>query len=258
MNQDELKKYADACSLKIKQAKENGLYYEEPFQFAVLDNFLPNDLANAALDSFPSLDHKDWHHSNDHGIEVKSRTTWKSEFDIPEKIIDVIRIVNSSIILNAMSSLLAIPKLMPDPYFSGGGLNVSQKGGHLDVHVDGNYHDASGLNRRVNLIIYLNPDYKDSWGGELGIYSDDGSKLVHSIKPTFNRCVIFDSHDKSFHGLPNPINFPKNKPRKSIILYYYTVAKRPTHQIEIDEPHSALWRSKGFVDKQGNKKRKYT
>ncbi len=258
MKQDELKKHAKACSFKIKQAKANGSYYDKPFQFAVLDDFLPHDLANAALDYFPSLDHMGWQHSNDHGIEVKSRTTWKSEFDIPEKIIDVIRIVNSSLILEAMSSLLSIPKLMPDPYFSGGGLNLSQKGGHLDVHVDGNYHDASGLNRRVNLIIYLNPGYQDSWGGELGIYSDDGSKLVHSIKPLFNRCVIFDSHDKSFHGLPNPINFPDDKPRKSIILYYYTAAKRPTHQVEIDEPHSALWKSKGFVDKQGNKKRKYT
>ena len=95
-------------------------------------------------------------------------------------------------------------------------------------------------------------------GGEFGIYSNDGSKLVKSIPPLFNRCVIFDSHDKSYHGLPNPIKFPKSDPRKSIILYYYTVAKRPNSQIEVDEPHSALWRSKGFVDKRGNKTRKFS
>ena len=97
----------------------------------------------------------------------------------------------------------------------------------------------------------------ECWGGESSI-SADGSELVHSIDPIHNRCVIFDSHDKSHHGLPNPINFPKNDPRRSIILYYYTAEKRPTYQIEVDEPHSALWRSKGFVDKKGNKKRKYT
>ena len=80
----------------------------------------------------------------------------------------------------------------------------------MDVHVDGNYHDASGLNRRVNLLIYLNPNWNKQWGGEFGVYSADGSELVHSIDPIHNRCVIFDSHDKSYHGLPNPINFPKN------------------------------------------------
>ena len=79
----------------------------------------------------------------------KSRSNWTSEFDIPEKIIDVIRILNSSLILKAMSELFSIPKLMPDPYFSGGGLNVSQTNGLLDVHVDGNYHDASSLNRQL-------------------------------------------------------------------------------------------------------------
>ena len=156
-----------------------------------------------------------------------------------------------------MSELLSIPKLMPDPYFSGGGLNVSQTGGHLDVHVDGNYHDASGMHRRVNLLIYLNPNWEEAWGGEFGIYSEDGSKLVKAIPPLLNRCVIVDTHDKSYHGLPNPIKFPKENTRKSIILYYYTVEKRPTENVVTDKPHSALWRSKGFSDKKGKKIRDF-
>ena len=49
---------------------------------------------------------------------------------------------------------------MPDPYFTGGGLNITERGGLLDVHVDGNYHDASGLNRRLNILIYFNPGWK--------------------------------------------------------------------------------------------------
>ena len=55
---------------------------------------------------------------------------------------------------------MGIKKIIPDPYFTGGGLNVTTKGGLLDVHVDGNYHDATGLNRRLNAILYLNPNYK--------------------------------------------------------------------------------------------------
>ena len=229
-----------------------------PFKFVVIDNFLSRKLATDAMCSFPAITDPCWEHSNDTGIEVKSRTTWRSEFDSPENIVDVIRIANSSVILQAMSELFDIPKLMPDPYFSGGGLNLSEKNGHLDVHVDGNYHDASGLNRRMNLLIYFNPNWNETWGGEFGMYTDEGSTLVRSVPPLFNRCVIFDSHDKSFHGLPNPINFPIGDPRRSIILYYYTAAKRPGDQVLVELPHSALWRSKGLRDKRGNKTRKHS
>ena len=209
MRQIDLKNATLHCVNKIKQ----GEYFPEPFQHSIIDNFLPESLVKAALSGFPPLTEECWEHSDDEGIEVKSRTAWKSEFDVPDGLIDIIRILNSSLILNTMSELLSIPKLMPDPYFSGGGLNVSQTGGHLDVHVDGNYHDASGMHRRVNLLIYLNPNWEKSWGGEFGVYSEDGSKLVKAIPPLLNRCVVFDTHDKSYHGLPNPIKFSKESPR---------------------------------------------
>ena len=257
MHQETLKKIADQCALRILQSKANSNYNKEPFQHIVLNNLLPADLALAALNSFPPMEDSTWEHTRDEGIEVKSRTTWKSEFDIPKNIVDAVRIFNSAPVLRAIGDVFDMPKLMPDPYFSGGGLNVSEKGGHLDVHVDGNYHDASGMNRRVNLLLYLNPNWQEAWGGEFGIYSGDGNELVKTVAPLFNRCVIFDSHDKSYHGLPNPINFPAEDPRRSIILYYYTVAPRPTENISVSEPHSALWRSKGYVDKRGNKAREY-
>ena len=145
---------------------------------------------------------------------------------------------------------------MPDPYFTGGGLNVTEKGGLLDVHVDGNYHDATGLNRRLNAIVYLNPNYQTGWGGEFGVYDETGDNCIKKIEPLFNRLIVFNTHDKSFHGLPNPIKFPNDDPRRSIILYYYTKAERPGDQTVVREPHSALWRSKGLVDKRGNKTRK--
>lgn len=257
MEQIELKRIADSCAQKIVATKTNSSYFEKPFQHLIIDNFLPTELAMLAMQSFPPSGDSSWVHSNDVGIEVKSRSCWGSEFDIPPNIIDVVRIANSSLILKAISNVFAIPKLMPDPYFSGGGLNISEKGGHLDIHIDGNYHDASGMNRRVNLLIYFNPNWKKDWGGEFGIYSENGQILTRSIEPLFNRCVIFDSHDRSFHGFPNPINFPQDDPRRSIILYYYTHAPRPSHQIDIFEPHSALWKSKNFVDKKGNKIRDY-
>ena len=258
VSQLELKKLALRCKrLIINSNIKKRSYYKKPFKHLIIDDFLDIKYANACLKNFPKNNSEQWEHSNVEDIEIKSRTKWKSEFDIPEKIIDVVRLLNSSIILNSISSVLEIPKLMPDPYFTGGGLNNSLYGGKLDIHIDGNYHDASGMNRRVNAILYLNKNWHSEWGGEFGVYANNGNKLVRKIIPKFNRLVIFDTHDKSFHGIVNPVSCPKTQSRKSLILYYYTVAKRDKNQIYVDKPHSALWKKKLFKDKNGKLKRKF-
>lgn len=257
-NNKELKSIAADCAKKITEAMTEVEYFKDPFQHIVIDNFFPGNMAKMLLNTFPATTDESWEHTNDKGIEVKSRTTWASEFDIPDGISDAVRILNSSTILGAMSERLSIPKLISDPYYSGGGLNVTSFGGLLDIHVDGNYHDATSLHRRVNAIVYLNPNWQESWGGEFGVYSEDGEVCVKKVAPLFNRCVIFDTHDKSYHGLPNPVRFPDDDPRRSIILYYYTAATRPTEHVLEERPHSALWKSKDFHDKRGNKNRDYS
>jgi hypothetical protein len=257
MNQSELKQIAEACASKIIQAKKGVSFFEEPFNHLVIDDFFPENLAKTLLDKFPDVNSPIWERTNDLDIEIKLRTMWASEFDVPEGIIDAIRILNSSLILKAMSHLFDIQKIMPDPYFSGGGLNATVSGGLLDIHVDGNYHDASGLNRRLNAIVYLNPNWKEGWGGEFGLYDSTGDNLVKKVAPLFNRLVIFDTNDFSYHGLPDPLNFPEDDSRKSIILYYYTKEPRPSSQIDVVEPHSALWKKRGLLDKRGNKTRDF-
>lgn len=257
LSQKILKEIAIVCGEKIKNAQIGLEYFETPYKHLVIDNFLDPELAHQCLASFPDLSDEGWEHANDADIEIKYRTTWKSEFDIPDGIVDAVRIMNSSYFLRAMGEKFEIHKLMPDPYFTGGGLNATKPGGLLDVHVDGNYHDASGLNRRLNALIYLNPNWKLGWGGEFGIYDEDGHSCVKKIAPLFNRLVIFDTHDKSFHGLPEPLNFPDGEVRKSILLYYYTKASRLASQIIVKEPHSALWKKRGLNDKKGNKTRNF-
>lgn len=257
MNQFKIKQIAEICAEKVATAVNEVSFFNEPFKHVVIDNFLPNDLIKVVIDSFPNIDSSEWEKTNDPDIEVKLRTMWKSEFDIPDGIVDVVRIMNSSLFLNAMSKLFGIDKIMPDPYFSGGGLNVTVSGGLLDVHVDGNYHDASGLNRRLNAILYLNPGWQDGWGGEFGLYDSTGDNLIKKVAPICNRLVIFDTNDYSYHGLPDPLNFPNDEVRKSIILYYYTKESRPTSQIAVEEPHSALWKKRGMMDKKGNKTRDF-
>jgi Rps23 Pro-64 3,4-dihydroxylase Tpa1-like proline 4-hydroxylase len=257
MPQQQLKEIAVTCADKIANAAEGVNFFEEPFKHCVIDNFLPAVLAEACLENFPGLKDPIWHHSNDADVEVKMRTTWQSEFDIPPGILEAVRILNSAPVLKALSTRLGIPKLLPDPYFTGGGLNATIRGGLLDVHVDGNYHDATGLNRRINAIVYLNKNWQQNWGGEFGLYDKTGENCLKEVAPLFNRLVVFDTHDYSFHGLPNPLNFPENDSRKSIILYYYTKEARPSSQIVVNEPHSALWKKRGLKDKQGNTTRSF-
>lgn len=256
-SQANLNIYSKLSAEKVNSSRDGFEFFRTPYKHLVIDNFLNEDLALSCLENFPAMDDPSWEFANDEDIEIKYRTTWKSEFDIPEGIIDAVRILNGADFLRAISSLFGIEKLMPDPYFSGGGLNVTRKGGLLDVHVDGNYHDASGLNRRMNALLYLNPGWKSEWGGEFGIYDEKGENCLKKVEPLFNRLVVFDSHDKSWHGLPDPVNFPEEMPRRSILLYYYTKESRPDSQIVIEEPHSALWKKKGFRDKRGNQTREH-
>ena len=252
MNQKELEVIANTCVHKIISSEVQ----KTPFKHIVTDNFFPENLIQNCIKAFPNLDNEIWEHENDIDIEIKSRTVWKSEFDIPDYIIDIVRILNCSLVMLAFSKVFDIPRLISDSYYTGGGLNVMQRGGLLDVHVDGNYHDATGLNRRLNAIVFLNLEWEQEWGGELGLYNNDGSELIKKIEPIFNRLFVFETHDYTYHGIPEPLNFPHEKNRKSIILYYYTKDSRPKSQKITNSPHSALWVKKNFKDKNGNLIRK--
>lgn len=256
MKQVTLKQITESSRKKIIN-KERNNFSKNPFPHLFIDDFFENQFANELLEAFPALDSQSWERTNDPEIEVKMRSKWTSEFDIPEKIIDAIRIMNSAPFLKALATALEIPKLIPDPYYTGGGLNVTVSGGLLDVHVDGNYHDATGLHRRVNAILYLNPGWQEGWGGEFGLYDNKGEQLIEKIAPLHNRFMAFDTNDFSFHGLPDPLNFPEGHARRSIILYYYTKEPRPYSKIAVDQPHSALWKKKGWTDKIGNKTRDF-
>jgi len=123
------------------------------------------------------------------------------------------------------------------------------------VHVDGNWHDMMQVHRRLNLILYLNPNWRDDWGGKLHLYDRTAGRVEASVIPRANRTLIFETTDYSYHGHPEPLMCPNDEGRSSIILYYYTSSARPAEQIQVAEPHSALWRNKDWLDKRSNRTR---
>jgi hypothetical protein len=130
--------------------------------------------------------------------------------------------LNSSMLVGFLEQLTGIEGLIPDPYFWGGGLHQITRGGYLKVHADFNRYSKLRLDRRLNLLLYLNRDWKEEYGGHLELWNEQMTTCERKILPIFNRCVVFSTTDYSYHGHPDPLNCPEQQTRKSLALYYYT------------------------------------
>lgn len=192
----------------------------ESFPYIVLDNFLNLEIAEKALKNFPSLEDAGWIHYK-HYNENKGGL---NKLDlIPKDIGSIISELNSDKFVKFLSELTGIENLISDPTLEGGGIHQSKKGGFLNIHADFTAHPhKSSLKRRVNLLIYLNKEWKDEYEGKLELWTKDMKRCFKEISPIFNRCVIFNTDEKSFHGHPKALNCPDNVTRKSIALYYFT------------------------------------
>ncbi|MCB9285156.1 MAG: 2OG-Fe(II) oxygenase [Lewinellaceae bacterium] len=132
-------------------------------------------------------------------------------------------LLNSQPFLEFLQNLTGIKEtLIPDPYFEGGGYHQIKPGGFLKVHVDFHKHKMMDLDRRVNVLVYLNEDWKEEYGGHFELWERDMSQCVTRIAPLFNRMAIFSTTDYSWHGHPDPLACPPDRSRRSLALYYYT------------------------------------
>ena len=115
------------------------------------------------------------------------------------------------------------------------------RGGRLGVHADFNIHKKLGLDRRLNLLLYLNYNWQPEWGGELELWDKDVQSKVKGYLPVANRVVVFSTTDIAFHGHPDPLNCPKGMYRRSIALYYYTKGRPAEEQ---SGAHSTVFKAR--------------
>jgi len=210
----------------------------DPFPHAVLDNFLPQAVADEILDSFPDKSSEEWLKFQN-AREKKSANN--NDALMPPYIRHILGQFNSGAMCSFIEKLTGINGIIPDPYFWGGGQHQIEPGGYLKVHADFNWHDRLNLDRRVNLLLYMNKDWEESYGGHLELWDTKMEKCVQRILPIFNRCAIFSTTSDSFHGHPEPLSCPHGRFRKSLALYYYTQG-RPEN--EKNETHSTLFRQR--------------
>jgi Rps23 Pro-64 3,4-dihydroxylase Tpa1-like proline 4-hydroxylase len=201
--------------MKLPHPDHKAYINASPFPHAVfkLDWLLIQHVAN----EFPDLNKiADRKFDNKH--ERKLVTHGESKLGLDAK--QLVHYLNSEPFLLWLSELTGIPHLMPDPYLIGGGYHEIKRGGKLGIHVDFDKHGYWGADRVLNVLIYLNEDWQDEWGGHLKLYDEQLNEVVR-VLPELGTMAIFSTSDKSWHGHPEPLQCPENRSRKSIALYYY-------------------------------------
>lgn len=195
----------------------------KPYPHIVLDDFFPDEIASQAKEAFPAIQDAGWIHY----VHVNERKHGLNKMDLlPPYLASLIQELNTPDFVAWISQLTGIPDLMADPSLEGGGLHQSRRGGHLNVHADFTVHPHKRFwRRRVNLLVYLNEGWEENWGGALELWERDMSQCATKILPLFNRVVLFNTDQDSYHGFPDAIQCPEEVTRKSIALYYFTEEK---------------------------------
>jgi Rps23 Pro-64 3,4-dihydroxylase Tpa1-like proline 4-hydroxylase len=226
----------DPDELMARGRRLNAEYVKnQPFPHIVIDDFFPEAALQPILDEFPRPRGLDWQRF-DNGNEKK--LALRAERQLGPRTRQFLWELNSQVFIEFLEELTGIKGLIPDPHLVGGGLHQIERGGKLKMHADFNHHARLKLDRRLNLLLYLNRDWSEEYGGHLELWDREMKGCVKKVLPIFDRLVVFSTTDTSYHGHPNPLTCPEGRTRKSIAMYYYTNG-RPAE--ETSEGHSTLF-----------------
>ena len=215
----------EAAVLQRRDAYARQFQAAQPFRHLAIDDFLERPLCERLLADFPGFEAR--HALNEMG-EVGGKAVRMDVRDISDAYRDLDRYLQTPEFLQFVSAVTGIPDLLYDPDYIGGGTHENRQGQKLEPHVDFNFHPRTRWHRRLNLIVYLNPEWDDAWGGSLQLHSDPWNPTANrttSIAPLFNKTVVFETTETSWHGFTE-IRLPPERAelsRKSFAIYLYTI-----------------------------------
>jgi hypothetical protein len=196
----------------------------EPFPHVVIEELLDRDWLRSLLPGFP----------DPQGKRFFDRDQERFKYQVAPHEIDDARLrrllaeINGSAFLAFLEALTGIEGLVADPDYLGGGLHETRSGGHLSIHADFNLHPKMKLERRLNLLLYLNEDWPTDWGGDLELWDREMKACRVRVAPLLGTAVIFNTDADSYHGHPEPLACPPHRARRSIATYYYTAPRAPS------------------------------
>jgi len=215
-----------------------------PYPHIVIDDFLSEEACDALLEEFemPS-EAGGWGHY----VHYNERKLGATQLDrMGPQTQAIVAALSTQEFLDWLEKITGIDSLIPDPDLDGGGLHKIERGGFLNVHVDFLAHTTHrNWSRQLNLLLYLNRDWEESYGGALELWDANMERKVQEVAPLFNRCVIFHTAPGSYHGHPTPLSCPADRSRKSLALYYFRdegtpQRLRPTHYMA--RPDDPFWK----------------
>jgi hypothetical protein len=213
----------------------------DPFPSGWFDNFFVPERLKEVLDEFPDLTKKaDIKFDDPNQVKLAS----KGEYRFGPHTKAFMHFLNSQPFLEFLTELTGIENLIPDPFFEGGGCHQIQPGGMLKIHADFNKHPRNKLDRRLNVLVYLNENWKEEYGGHFELYDKEMKESRAKILPLFNRMALFSTTSTSYHGHPNPLTCPPDRTRKSLALYYYTNGRPADEVLDGKEEHTTIFKAR--------------
>jgi hypothetical protein len=223
LNLETFAQVSDRLQNEAKSLRQSYLA-AKPYPHVVIDDLFPPELLDRLVADFPKPENRDW-------------LVWDTEHELKStsKGIDGLSLftqmfclwMNSRDFISPISSIVGMNTLVGDSLFHGAGLHEMYRDGWLEIHGDYTRHFVLPLLRRVNILIYLNRDWDDSWGGELALQDPKNPQNQVSYPPTFNRTIIFPTTSKTLHGVPNVLSCPVDRSRKLLSIYYWTPTPMP-------------------------------
>jgi Rps23 Pro-64 3,4-dihydroxylase Tpa1-like proline 4-hydroxylase len=214
-----------------------------PFPHIVLDNFLEPQAAKELAGCYPSFEQAVQQGFAFNFVNEQKKVQICESAKFPEPVRQLNEAISSPKFLADLEYITGIPRLLADDKLSGGGMHLTSAGGRLDVHVDFNRLENPGqpmLFRRLNILIYLNPEWQQDWGGQIELWDPQVKNCMLSSLPALNRCLIFQTSDISYHGV-RPVTAPAHVVRQSFAAYYYT-AEAPADWK--GQTHSTIFRAR--------------
>jgi len=225
----------------LARARELGAKFAaaSPFRHVVIDDFLDAEVCETLLAQFPGFDRE--LAMNEDGV-VGRKAVHEKVTGLGSAYRRLDALASSEEFRRFLSQVTGIDDLLYDPHYFGGGCHENLSGQGLDPHVDFTHHPLNQWHRRLNLIIYLNHGWNPDWGGSIELHENprlppDQDKTV-VVPPAFNRAVLFETHNTSWHGFKR-VRLPpgeEHRSRKSFALYYYTEDRE-----QKVAPHSTIY-----------------
>lgn len=197
-----------------------------PFRHFVIESFLEPDFAREVAAAFPTFEEARRQGFEFDFVNERRKVQISDASKFPAPIARLNDALADPRFLADLEYVTGIRALEPDPVLGGAGMHMTGPHGRLDVHVDFNYVDDRDLHRRLNILVYLNPDWDPRWGGAVELWDRKVLLCHRRVPPLLNRCVLFETSNISFHGV-QPVVSPPEVVRKSFAAYYYTKAAPP-------------------------------